>query len=856
MIESQIKKLKINSTNIKNSLFKFNKELIKLKKDKIKLNTLQQNRLKIGKKEKSIESSFKQSVGNIGKKLISYPMSFIDKFKEFFGLILLGILVNNLPKIIEGLQTVLGKIKDFLDKNPLIVSAIKFGFNVILAGIVGLAKVIKNLRPVIGGSFKFALDTLKSTKEQVGTLISMFSDLENTSVLLMQLVGLYDPPKPTPKPRPSSVAIKRAKSTPTASGGSYSPNTGYTYNPNFKNAAQATGVLAPKGGVMGTMIPGQKNTWREYGPKEDPNVYKQNVQRYNTLKPQGYAQGGTIGGFFSRLFGGGSRRGLGNIPPKEGTYRGSPSDIMRGKDASIPTRTPFASPGGTTRGRKARQAINAFKMFEMNVDQESLNLEGREKSYDLFGEFTKQFKFLSELREKYGEPDAFNRPRTPPGTRTGGSSSGEAIVTNIDEVIGTLGTTGKSTGPHIHIENATTRGGNIPPDVKRNILIDGKNMIDALYGPEDGNDGIGNYSWRRSANNPQGYHAGEDFADPQGKIGAKITLTGGLKFLKYIPDDGGGYGNRVLIESPDGTQYTLNHLNSGPANLAELKRRQKEQLAKRIPGRNNAEKVWNFFRSKGLSEIAVAGIMGNAQRESGFDPSSRGIDMGPTGDALGLFQWGENERWVNLTKWAKTKNKNPWDIDTQLQFSWESEINGPYKSVVGALQNAKTPSEAAEIWRRIYEGSVGTGPDVKSRKDFAEQWYKRWKGKKVRAPQAVLSPAQQLEKNIIEKMKSEGLTETTVGGYRIKRDNDKLTVTTVGGAGLGSLFQQPKVLPKTQGLLQEIDKLIKGPQASIQGLQTSKSLSTNAIDPLEESEVAILQINATKIVREYLPIPT
>ena len=85
MIESQIKKLKINSTNIKSSLFKYNKELIKLKKDRVKLNTLQQNKLKVGKKEASIESSFKQSVANIGKGLISYPMSLIDKFKEFFG---------------------------------------------------------------------------------------------------------------------------------------------------------------------------------------------------------------------------------------------------------------------------------------------------------------------------------------------------------------------------------------------------------------------------------------------------------------------------------------------------------------------------------------------------------------------------------------------------------------------------------------------------------------------------------------------------------------------------------------------------------------------------------------------------
>ena len=868
MIESQIKKLKINSTNIKSSLFKYNKELIKLKKDRVKLNTLQQNKLKVGRKEGSIESSFKQSVANIGRGLIAYPMSFIDKFKEFFGLILLGILVNNLPKIIEGLQTIFGKIKDFLDRNPFIVTALKFGFKVILDGIVGLAKVIKNLRPIIGGSFKFALDTLKSTKNQIGTLISMFSDLENTSVLLMQLVGLYDPPRPKPKPKkPSSAAIKRAKSTPTGGpktgsiGPSYNPNTGYTYNPNFKNAAQATGVLAPKGGVMGTMIPGQKNTWRKYGPGEDPSVYKQNVQRYNTLKPQGYAQGGTIGGFFSRLFGGGSRRGLGNIPPKEGTFRGSPSDIMRGKDASTPARTPFASPGGTARGRKARQAINAFKMFEMNVDQESLNLQGREKSYDLFGEFTKQFKFLSELRAKYGDQEYDPTRRRPPGTQ---QSSDVAIPVDPDEIVGVLGSTGRSTGPHIHIENATRRGGAIPDNVKRNILVSGRNMIDQLHGPEDGNDGIGNYSWRRSASNPDGYHAGEDFAGPAGQ---PITLTGGLKFVKYTPDDGSGYGNRILIEAPDGTQYTLNHLNSGPKNLAALLKRQQQQLQKMTPGGTNAEKVWNYFKSKKvdgtpMTDIAVAGIMGNAQQESGFNPTIAHSMRGNGGKFIGIFQWGNKgngDRWGNLKKWAKDNGMDPESIDTQLKYTWV-ELGGSYSFVLPRLQAARTPEEAAKVW---YEDFESASHGLTNRQNYAKQFYSQYKGKGGQKAAPTLSPAQQIEQNIIERMIEDvGKSELTVGGYTIRVTKDssgknKLSVTTVGGSGLGSLLQRPKALPLTENLLKEIQKLIPASQASIQGLQTSRSLSANAIDPLEESEVAMTIVNRTLVVEktQLLPLP-
>ena len=36
---------------------------------------------------------------------------------------------------------------------------------------------------------------------------------------------------------------------------------------------------------------------------------------------------------------------------------------------------------------------------------------------------------------------------------------------------------------------------------------------------------------------------------------------------------------------------------------------------------NNERVVWNFFRSNGFSEASVAGIMGNIQQESSFDPT-------------------------------------------------------------------------------------------------------------------------------------------------------------------------------------------------------------------------------------------
>jgi hypothetical protein len=139
-----------------------------------------------------------------------------------------------------------------------------------------------------------------------------------------------------------------------------------------------------------------------------------------------------------------------------------------------------------------------------------------------------------------------------------------------------------------------------------------------------------------------------------------------------------------------------------------------------------AERMWNFFKNKGLSDFAVAGILGNARWESSFNPTARGKGMGPGGsDAIGIFQWGETERWKDLVNWAKSKNLNPWDYDTQLQFAWH-EMQTTEKATIPAIQAATSASEAAEKFRSVYERSRNT---EQRRKDAAEGYYKQYKGK-------------------------------------------------------------------------------------------------------------------------------
>jgi soluble lytic murein transglycosylase-like protein len=39
-----------------------------------------------------------------------------------------------------------------------------------------------------------------------------------------------------------------------------------------------------------------------------------------------------------------------------------------------------------------------------------------------------------------------------------------------------------------------------------------------------------------------------------------------------------------------------------------------------LSGKDNAEKVWNYFKGQGLNDEQVAGIMGNMRQESSFNP--------------------------------------------------------------------------------------------------------------------------------------------------------------------------------------------------------------------------------------------
>ncbi len=156
-----------------------------------------------------------------------------------------------------------------------------------------------------------------------------------------------------------------------------------------------------------------------------------------------------------------------------------------------------------------------------------------------------------------------------------------------------------------------------------------------------------------------------------------------------------------------------------------------------VDGADNAEKIYNFFVAKGLSGAQAAGILGNLQQESGFNPAI--IQGGAIADAnykpvngvgFGLAQWTFTVRQQPLVDLAKKTNRKVIDITVQLDYLWQ-ELNGTHKHALETLKQATTPEDAAYIFHRDFEASADSEATVKAKRGGpARQWYEKFDGAK------------------------------------------------------------------------------------------------------------------------------
>lgn len=134
-----------------------------------------------------------------------------------------------------------------------------------------------------------------------------------------------------------------------------------------------------------------------------------------------------------------------------------------------------------------------------------------------------------------------------------------------------------------------------------------------------------------------------------------------------------------------------------------------------LTGNTNAEKVFNFLIGAGFTKQAAAGVIGNLMQESGVNPQSRQLGGGP---GRGIMQWGTGPgsggRWDALSAWAASSGKDPWKLDTQVEWMMkEMRSYGTYNRLKGVTDVKK----AVEIFESEME-KAGT-PNYPRRYQYA-----------------------------------------------------------------------------------------------------------------------------------------
>lgn len=163
---------------------------------------------------------------------------------------------------------------------------------------------------------------------------------------------------------------------------------------------------------------------------------------------------------------------------------------------------------------------------------------------------------------------------------------------------------------------------------------------------------------------------------------------------------------------------------------------------------NIDELIWNFFKSKGLNDFAIAGIMGNLFAESGLKPNnlqnSFEKSLGHTDESYtaavddgsytnftqdkagyGLAQWTWHTRKQALLDFARANKVSIGDYEMQLRFMWQ-EMQG-YKTMMRDLATVASIIDASTNILVNYEKPADQSTAVqKKRAEYGQRYFDRF----------------------------------------------------------------------------------------------------------------------------------
>ena len=169
---------------------------------------------------------------------------------------------------------------------------------------------------------------------------------------------------------------------------------------------------------------------------------------------------------------------------------------------------------------------------------------------------------------------------------------------------------------------------------------------------------------------------------------------------------------------------------------------------------STSKQVWDYLRSKGFSEYATAGIMGNIWAESNMrannlqdytisgytdDSYTKAVDSGKYTKKMfmydsagyGLCQWTYWSRKQGLYDMAKSQGRSIGDIKIQLDYLIY-ELKHHYTSAVNKLKSAKSVKEASNVILHDFERPADQSAWVENRRAvYGEEYYKKYAKSKI-----------------------------------------------------------------------------------------------------------------------------
>jgi len=177
-----------------------------------------------------------------------------------------------------------------------------------------------------------------------------------------------------------------------------------------------------------------------------------------------------------------------------------------------------------------------------------------------------------------------------------------------------------------------------------------------------------------------------------------------------------------------------------------------------LKGNTVQEQIWNYLKSKGLSNHGAAGLMGNLYAESKLNPKNlenlcekrlkeagklyctdeaytAAVDSGQISReeflhplpgkqyGYGMAQWTSSGRKAGLYNLAKSRGVSIGDLEMQMDFLME-ELNTSYKSVLAKLKSARSVKAASDVVLIDFESPSDQGDAVKKvRAGYGQKYY-------------------------------------------------------------------------------------------------------------------------------------